>query len=192
MNIQTLAAAVVLLFSMGASVWAQPQGVPGATVRPDGPPLQGQQGKGMSPDERKARREQWCKDNPQRCAEMKQKMEQRRAECQANPEKCRAEKKARMEQLCKENPQRCEAMKKRMQERGGDKKGAFIERFKRADRDGNGAVSRAEAEQSLPRLARRFDRIDANKDGQITLEELAAARKARMERRGGRADALKI
>lgn len=206
MNMKLSGAAILLLVSMGAPVWAQPQGVPGATVRPEGAPP----GKGLSPEERrarmeackadpekcraekKARREQWCKDNPQRCAEIKQKMEQRRAECQANPEKCRAEKKARMEQYCKENPQRCEDMKKRMQERGADKKGAFIERFKRADKDGNGAISRAEAEQSIPRMARRFDGLDANKDGQITMDELAAARKARMEKRGVRAEQLKI
>lgn len=206
MNMKLSGAAMLLLVSMGAPVWAQPQGVPDATVRAEGAPS----GKGLSPEERrarmeackadpekchaerKARREQWCKDNPQRCAEIKQKMEQRRAQCEANPEQCRAEKKARMEQYCKDNPQRCEDMKKRMQERGADKKGAFIERFKRADKDGNGAISRAEAEQSIPLLARRFDGLDANKDGQITMDELAAARKARMEKRGVRAGQLKI
>lgn len=207
MTMHVLAVVMVAWFAAGVPALAQPQGVPGATVRAEGPPPAG---KGMTLEERqarmeackadpekcraerKARREQWCKDNPQRCAEIKQKMAQRRAECQADPEKCRAEKKARMAQYCKDNPQRCEAMKNRMQERGADKKGAFAERFKRADRDGNGAISRAEAELSIPRLARRFDRFDANKDGQITMDELAAARKAHMERRGARTEKIRI
>jgi len=30
----------------------------------------------------------------------------------------------------------------------------------------------------MPRLVRHFDRIDANKDGQLSREEMAAARKA--------------
>jgi hypothetical protein len=192
-----IASVVLAAACMAPAVFAQ--GMPGATVRADGPPPMAD--KGLSPEERKARmeackadpekcraerrarREQWCKENPQRCAEMKQKMEQRRAECEANPEKCRAEKRARRDQWCKENPQRCEEMKKRTQEQKRPDKGAALERFKRADTDGNGVLSRAEAEKSLPRLYRRFDHVDANRDGQISLDELAAARKARLERR---------
>ena len=59
----------------------------------------------------------------------------------------------------------------------------FEQRFKRADTNGDGAISRAEAQTSLPRLARHFERVDANKDGQVTREEMAAARKVRFERR---------
>lgn len=41
-----------------------------------------------------------------------------------------------------------------------------------ADRDGDGALSRAEFNQGLPRFARRFDRIDADRDGSLTRGEL--------------------
>jgi Ca2+-binding EF-hand superfamily protein len=40
-------------------------------------------------------------------------------------------------------------------------------------------LSREEAQKSMPQLARDFDRIDANKDGMVTPEELEAALKAR-------------
>jgi len=44
-------------------------------------------------------------------------MQARREQCQANPEKCRAERQARREQWCKDNPERCGQMKARMEER---------------------------------------------------------------------------
>ena len=47
--------------------------------------------------------------------------------------------------------------------------------FKKLDTDGDGRISRAEA-QAAPRLAARFDDIDANKDGFLTPDELKAAR----------------
>ena len=47
------------------------------------------------------------------------------------------------------------------------------ERFKVADKDGDGKISRAEA-VALPRIAKQFDEIDTNKDGFITKEELKA------------------
>jgi Ca2+-binding EF-hand superfamily protein len=46
--------------------------------------------------------------------------------------------------------------------------------FKKLDTDGDGRISRAEA-QAAPRLAEHFDAIDANKDGFITMEEMKAA-----------------
>ncbi|HTD89470.1 MAG TPA: hypothetical protein VK663_02320 [Burkholderiales bacterium] len=139
--------------------------------------------------ERETKREQWCKDNPQRCKEIKDRREKRMADCKANPEKCQAEKKARIEQMCKDSPERCKDMKEKMDKRRAEKKAQIEQRFKRADADGNGAINRAEAENAangLPRLARHFDRFDANKDGQVTIEEIAAARKARFEQRGRR------
>lgn len=57
------------------------------------------------------------------------------------------------------------------------------ERFKHADTDGDGAISRAEAEKQVPRLAQKFDRIDADKDGRLTQEELRAYREARHGRK---------
>lgn len=50
------------------------------------------------------------------------------------------------------------------------------ERFKAADTDGDGRLSKAEAEQGMPMLAKRFDALDTDKDGALTSEELAARR----------------
>ncbi len=151
-------------------------GLPGATVKPEtkaaaGPTAEQRKARmeqckadpAKCEAERKARYEQMCKENPARCKEMKERHEKRMAECKANPEKCHADKKAQAEQ-----------------------------RFKRADADGNGTISRAEAQQSSPRLARNFERFDANKDGQLTLEEMAAARKVFFERRQSRTEATNI
>lgn len=100
--------------------------------------------------EMQARREKMCAQNPEKCREMKARMEQRRAQCQADPAKCEQERRVRMD-----------------------------ERFRKADADGGGTLTRVEAEKGMPMLARRFDAIDADKDGQVSRDELAAARKAR-------------
>ena len=67
---------------------------------------------------------------------------------------------------------------------GGEK---LAQRFRRADADGNGMLSRAEAETAAPRLAKHFDAIDVNRDGQISPEEIRAFRRAgrKAGRRGG-------
>ncbi len=57
--------------------------------------------------------------------------------------------------------------------------------FKRLDADNSGGVSKAEAAQR-PRLAKHFDAIDANKDGQITREEAKAAHEKMKAKRGQR------
>ncbi|MGH8621443.1 MAG: hypothetical protein ACREUB_04670 [Burkholderiales bacterium] len=125
------------------------EGIPGATVRSDS---------GKSAADRKARFEQWCNDNPEKCREAKAKAQQRREECKADPEKCRAEMQARAE-----------------------------ERFRKADANGDGRLTREEARKGMPQVARDFDRIDANKDGMVTKEELEAARKkARADARKGK------
>ena len=100
--------------------------------------------------ERQARREQWCKDNPEKCRELQAKAKARQEECKANPEKCRAEMQARQE-----------------------------DRFKAADANKDGKLTREEAQKGMPVVARNFDQIDANKDGVVTPQELEAARKAR-------------
>ena len=57
----------------------------------------------------------------------------------------------------------------------GEKRAAHMqERLKAADKNGDGKISREEAVASLPKLAKRFDKIDANKDGFITKEEMKA------------------
>lgn len=50
------------------------------------------------------------------------------------------------------------------------KRGA--EAWKAADKDGDGAISRAEAEGGMPMMFRRFDQLDVNKDGKITRDEM--------------------
>ena len=58
----------------------------------------------------------------------------------------------------------------------GERQAKAAERFRHADADGDGAISRAEAEQHAPRLARKFDRIDRDRDGWLTQDELRAYR----------------
>lgn len=50
------------------------------------------------------------------------------------------------------------------------------ERWKAADTDGNGSISRAEAEAAKSWVAGQFDKLDADKDGQLTRDEMKAAR----------------
>jgi hypothetical protein len=202
-------AVIALLIPMGAT----------GALAADGPP--GFAGKGFSPEERQermeqcradpakcraefqARREQWCKDNAERCKEMMAKRDAMMAECKANPEKCRSERMAHMGEMCKANPERCKEMKANFEKRRAEcqanpekcraeRTARFEQRFKGADADGNGTISRAEAEKAMPRLARHFDRVDANKDGQVTRDEIMAARKAHMERRKPRPEPSKI
>ncbi len=63
-----------------------------------------------------------------------------------------------------------------------DRQASAAQRFKHADTDGDGAISRAEAEKHAPRLAKRFDQIDSNKDGKLNQDELRAYREAKRSR----------
>lgn len=67
---------------------------------------------------------------------------------------------------------------------GGHRHGGMLERLKQADADGNGLISRDEA-KALPRLAKHFDEIDANHDGQLSSEELRAHHQAMRDRHAG-------
>jgi Ca2+-binding EF-hand superfamily protein len=52
--------------------------------------------------------------------------------------------------------------------------------WKKADIDGDGALSRAEVEAAkMPRLMRDFDKLDKNKDGKLSPEEMAASPRTR-------------
>lgn len=55
----------------------------------------------------------------------------------------------------------------------GDRGEKMQARLKAADKDGDGKISRAES-AALPRIAKHFDEIDANKDGSLTHEEMKA------------------
>jgi Ca2+-binding EF-hand superfamily protein len=56
----------------------------------------------------------------------------------------------------------------------GEMRAKAHEHWTEADKDGSGGLSRAEAEASMPRMAADFDAIDANKDGQVTHDEMHA------------------
>ncbi|MBN1909443.1 MAG: EF-hand domain-containing protein, partial [Pirellulales bacterium] len=68
-------------------------------------------------------------------------------------------------------PKNVEASKKRFHE-------AMAERFKKADKNKDGKLSRDEAPE---RLKAHFSELDANADGQLTPQELTTAMKKRME-----------
>ena len=134
------------------------QGLPGATVKPDGAAKPGATADRSAERERmRAQMKERCAADPQKCEAMKKEHEARRAQCKADPEKCKAEMKAK-----------------------------FDERYKQADANGDGKLSRAEAEKGMPRLAKRFDTIDANKDGMVTRDELDAARQKHQGGEGGK------
>ncbi len=64
---------------------------------------------------------------------------------------------------------------------GGPRRGgqAFAQRFREADKDGNGEVTFEELQGMLPGLTRdRFDRLDRNGDGMITAADRSEARPA--------------
>jgi Ca2+-binding EF-hand superfamily protein len=51
----------------------------------------------------------------------------------------------------------------------------FSERFQAADQDGDGALTRAEAETGgISKIANHFERLDANSDGKVSPEEVRA------------------
>lgn len=51
--------------------------------------------------------------------------------------------------------------------------------FKSADKDGDGTLDKGEA-AAMPGVAKRFEQIDADKDGTVSLEELHAFAKGHM------------
>lgn len=56
----------------------------------------------------------------------------------------------------------------------------FEERFKAADKDGDGTLTKEEAATAgLGRIVDNFERIDANRDGKITIDELRDALRSR-------------
>lgn len=52
------------------------------------------------------------------------------------------------------------------------------ERLKAADTDGDGSLSRVEAEASMPGLVAKFDQMDADKNGKISPDEMHGFRMA--------------
>ncbi len=62
----------------------------------------------------------------------------------------------------------------------------FDQLFDRADADGDGALTRGEAQTGLPRVAAKFERIDKNGDGRLTREEMRAWLAAKRAARTGK------
>jgi Ca2+-binding EF-hand superfamily protein len=65
----------------------------------------------------------------------------------------------------------------------GQRRAEAQARWTAADKDGDGAISRQEADESLPGLAGRFDSLDANRDGKVGRDEM---HNARMRERSGK------
>lgn len=78
-----------------------------------------------------------------------------------------------------------EEVQQAWQARRAEFKQKFEAKFKAADTNGDGGLSKAETTAAFPRLARHFDQLDLNHDGILTLDELQAAR----HRHGGAAPA---
>ncbi|MEO8417633.1 MAG: EF-hand domain-containing protein [Methylophilaceae bacterium] len=55
------------------------------------------------------------------------------------------------------------------------------ERFLNSDKDNDGSISREEAFETMPQIARHFSQVDLNNDGVITLNELEAAQARAVE-----------
>jgi Ca2+-binding EF-hand superfamily protein len=53
-----------------------------------------------------------------------------------------------------------------------------VERFKSADKDSDGTLTKDEA-KSLPRVAKNFDAIDTDKDGTVSEQEIHDFMKAK-------------
>jgi Ca2+-binding EF-hand superfamily protein len=51
------------------------------------------------------------------------------------------------------------------------------QRFKAANRTGDGKLTREEASAGMPKVARNFDKIDKDHKGYLTLEDIKAAMK---------------
>jgi Ca2+-binding EF-hand superfamily protein len=57
----------------------------------------------------------------------------------------------------------------------------FDEQFKSADKDGDGALSKAEAENAgMDRVVANFDKLDIDKDGKVTRNEIRALVRQRL------------
>ena len=72
----------------------------------------------------------------------------------------------------------------RMGKRHGQR-AAHRERIKALDKDGDQQLSRAEIGDEMPRLAQDFDRLDGNRDGKLSREEIRAGRQQRDGQGGG-------
>jgi hypothetical protein len=75
--------------------------------------------------------------------------------------------------------------REKIEERRREMREKMKARLRQADENGDHAISRDEARQHMPRLAKHFDRIDRNGDGAISPDEMKSAREHLRERRRG-------
>ena len=64
---------------------------------------------------------------------------------------------------------------------GGRGHGDRRDRLREMDADGDSQLSRAEIGDKMPRLSADFDRLDGNRDGKLSREEMRAGREQRKE-----------
>ena len=74
-----------------------------------------------------------------------------------------------------------QAREQRQHRMGEHRRGERRERLRALDKDGDQQLSRAEIGDSMPRLAQDFDRLDGNRDGKLSREEMRAGRAQRGE-----------
>ena len=75
-------------------------------------------------------------------------------------------------------------MQAAMQKMGKEAHKRGAERFKAADKDGDGSLTREEA-TGMPRVAKNFDAVDADKSGTVTEQEIHDYMKAHHQRKKG-------
>jgi TolA-binding protein len=97
--------------------------------------------------------------------EQRQRMEQFR---DATPEQ--------RQQWRNQNPEQARQMRE-------DANNRFQERWKRADENGSGRITRQDAARHMPGVSKHFDEIDANHDGVVTQDEVRAFRQRRAQDR---------
>ena len=60
------------------------------------------------------------------------------------------------------------------QQPSAEQKQAALERLQAADANQDGFIDKTEADAKLPRVAKNFDKLDANRDGRLSPEEFRA------------------
>jgi Ca2+-binding EF-hand superfamily protein len=78
-----------------------------------------------------------------------------------------------------------EEMRASAEARRAEMKAKAAARFKAADQNSDGFLSKDEAAAGIPMLARRFDALDTDKDGMLSPEEIAARAHRPFAGRGG-------